>query len=367
MGGAAPLIGAQSNTLAEMKNEIENSRDQITYGENRKREVLSKIFHIHRSIKKIADEKGQLNDRMFSTTSRAQKAAQQISYLESILLRQRILLQQRLRTLYKLQGQSYLRVLFSANSPQDLERNVRFLSIISGRDYEMIKEYGVNLERLKTEKGNLSRQVKELLVVRKKIGVNEKQLLEERRKKSDLVSEIEKEKNWYVGQIKRIREKARGLEMDEESLLSQSLFFEQKGQLIWPVQQAVSKGFGLAQEAQSAMKINHKGLQFSSDSSGESPVRSVFSGRVSFSGEIGDYGHVVIIDHKDHYYSVYGNLSKVVIAVNQNVELSQVLGSVTDRGLYFEIRHFSQPENPQEWLRQTDEKIISKNQLFNEG
>lgn len=83
-------------------------------------------------------------------------------------------------------------------------------------------------------------------------------------------------------------------------------------------------------------------------------VRSVYPGRVAFSARYGDYGRIVIVDHGEHYYSVYGNLGTVDVKVGDEVSSSARLGTVGDEGagsmLYFEIRKGSETLDPRPWL-----------------
>ena len=87
-----------------------------------------------------------------------------------------------------------------------------------------------------------------------------------------------------------------------------------------------------------------------------SKVRSVYSGNAIFAGEIPGYGNSVIVDHGDHYYSVYSHLHSIDIEQGLQIEANQVIGksgssgSEYGDGLYFEIRHFSEPADPKNWL-----------------
>lgn len=367
IGAASPApAGIPPAAVEEMKKEFQQSRTHISESESRKREVLSRIFHINRNIKKIAEEKGTLNYHMVTAKANAKDTAKKIVELEKSIEDQRNGLRRRLRMLFKIQGQGYLRALFSSASPQALERNIRFLSLITKKDYELIKVYRETRDRLIATRHELQDRVRELVAVQTKIGKSEKNLIAEQNEKAALVAEIEKEKEWYLGRIRAIREKTRDLELNAESLLSRSLFFERRGQLAWPVNQPVAQGFGVLELGEHGTKMNHKGLQFAAPAE-ELPVQAVFAGRIGFVGEIEGYGRVVIVDHKDHYYTVYGHLDGVAVSLNQKVESLQRIGRVKSRGLYFEIRHFSQPEDPAEWLSENEIKISSKEQTINEG
>jgi septal ring factor EnvC (AmiA/AmiB activator) len=86
----------------------------------------------------------------------------------------------------------------------------------------------------------------------------------------------------------------------------------------------------------------------------ETPVRSVFPGRVAFADSFGDYGRAVIVDHGDGYYTVSANLAEVDVRVGDSVSTGTRLGSVGQHRngwlLYFEIRLGTQTLDPAEWF-----------------
>jgi septal ring factor EnvC (AmiA/AmiB activator) len=84
-------------------------------------------------------------------------------------------------------------------------------------------------------------------------------------------------------------------------------------------------------------------------------VRSVAAGRVSYADRYDDYGLTVILDHGDHYYSVYASLGSNDVHVGDAVNAGARLGTVgsTDGSppkLYFELRHNASSLDPAPWL-----------------
>jgi len=85
------------------------------------------------------------------------------------------------------------------------------------------------------------------------------------------------------------------------------------------------------------------------------PVRSVAAGRVAFADSYDDHGITVILDHGDHYYSVYSNLGAADVRVGESVVSGGrigVVGAGNGRGaaLYFELRHNAATVDPSPWL-----------------
>ena len=85
------------------------------------------------------------------------------------------------------------------------------------------------------------------------------------------------------------------------------------------------------------------------------PVRSVAAGRVAFADTYDDHGNTVILDHGDHYYSVYSNLGSAEVRTGESVSSGGRIGVVGlgnghGAALYFELRHNAATIDPSPWL-----------------
>ena len=84
-------------------------------------------------------------------------------------------------------------------------------------------------------------------------------------------------------------------------------------------------------------------------------VSSIASGTVSFAGELEGYGKVVVVDHGEHYISIYSGLSEISVAQSYAVNAGSKIGtsgSLPDgeEGLYLQIRYDGQAMNPLSWV-----------------
>lgn len=78
-------------------------------------------------------------------------------------------------------------------------------------------------------------------------------------------------------------------------------------------------------------------------------VYCIFDGDVVYKGSIRKYGNLIIVDHGDNYYSVYGGLMDVLVEEGDQVYANELLGS--SLRLYFDIRHGRESLDPASWLR----------------
>ncbi len=82
-------------------------------------------------------------------------------------------------------------------------------------------------------------------------------------------------------------------------------------------------------------------------------VRSVAPGRVAFADRYEEYGLTVIVDHGDHYYSVYANLGGIDVKSGEVLTSGGRLGTAGgERGpiVHFELRHNAASMDPSPWL-----------------
>lgn len=83
-------------------------------------------------------------------------------------------------------------------------------------------------------------------------------------------------------------------------------------------------------------------------------ARSVSPGKVAFADEYDDYGITVILDHGEHYYTVYANLAAADVRVGDSLPTGERIGKVAPSGtqavLYFEIRRGTEWLDPSAWL-----------------
>ncbi len=138
-------------------------------------------------------------------------------------------------------------------------------------------------------------------------------------------------------------------------------FHFSKGKLNWPVSGVIDNSFGQSTEN----SLHSRGI-FIQVVAG-SPVSSISHGRVVYADWLRGYGLIVIIDHSDHYLSLYGHNQVLYKQVGDWVKTGEIIAATGDSGglghsgLYFEIRRRGIPLNPSKWCRKFTKKTLSSN------
>ncbi|MCO5143737.1 MAG: peptidoglycan DD-metalloendopeptidase family protein [Oligoflexia bacterium] len=127
-------------------------------------------------------------------------------------------------------------------------------------------------------------------------------------------------------------------------------FFKRKGGLRYPIQGKIVNQFGKKYDEKTNLYTFHKGIDFSAQPN--SRVYAVGSGKVVFSGKIGGYGNLVIIDHGEQYFSLVGQLDEIYKKEGDSVYEGELVGLSNREGkdVYFEIRQRHVAVNPVPWF-----------------
>jgi lipoprotein NlpD len=128
-----------------------------------------------------------------------------------------------------------------------------------------------------------------------------------------------------------------------------SLHFDRK-RFIWPVRGRVVSRFGIQPNG-----MYYNGITIVA---GEGmPVVAAAGGTVIFSGPLKDYGETIIIQHEDHYATVYTRLGQRKVKLDDRVKQADPIGHLgkgeekrSGARLTFEIRYRSKARNPMFFL-----------------
>ena len=86
------------------------------------------------------------------------------------------------------------------------------------------------------------------------------------------------------------------------------------------------------------------------------PVRALAPATVAWSGWLGGYGNLVVLDQGDGYHTIYAHLAEVLRPVGAHLFPGEVVGTVGDTGslkgayLYFEVRRRGLAVDPMPWV-----------------
>jgi septal ring factor EnvC (AmiA/AmiB activator) len=128
-----------------------------------------------------------------------------------------------------------------------------------------------------------------------------------------------------------------------------------RGQLPWPIEGRIVAGFGRQVHPRFGTETHRTGIDIEADEG--ALIRAVHAGVVLYRGWLKGYGNLIVLDHGDGFYTLYGHASEVLVDEGDRVRTGQGIARVGETGslagprLYFEVRYQGRPEDPRDWLR----------------
>lgn len=89
-------------------------------------------------------------------------------------------------------------------------------------------------------------------------------------------------------------------------------------------------------------------------------IKTMHDGRVIYSGQFREYGHLVILEHQTGAHSLYAGFGKALVDVGDYVNSGDLLGFLPveeEPTLYYEVRINNIGQNPKKWLSKDLNKV----------
>lgn len=123
----------------------------------------------------------------------------------------------------------------------------------------------------------------------------------------------------------------------------------------FPFQGAITSTFGHRENPFDGVGVEtHKGLDIRGPMG--APVQAMANGVVIFAGPRGGFGNCIMIKHANGFETLYGHLSKIVVANGQQIKIGDQIGKIGSTGrstgphLHYEVHKDGQRINPQTFL-----------------
>lgn len=289
------------------------------------------------------------NEQLDLTVKRLRAVEAQIAAARPVLLA-------RARALYKLGELSYLRLLLSVDRPSDIFRGYRLVTQLARRDNERFQAFRADLAAQAATRTELEQRTQQALALRVEVERARRSLDAERRRKTQLLTQMVERKETHAQYVLELREAEErlgrlieGLETADVALPVAAF----RGTLPWPLAGKVKVPFGRRRDPKFDTYTLHNGIEI--EAAAETPVLAVHEGNVVFADRFRGYGLMVVLDHGNKHHTLYAHLSEIEVQPGQRVIAGTALGGagggLEGSGVYFEVRFQGKPEDPLDWLR----------------
>lgn len=361
-----PLVGAED--IFDVAEEYNRKKSELTELEVNRRKAMAEVYRIDKETQKLVIEKSKLDEKKAKFDHDLNQASLEIVQIEEKIQKMMPDLLRRFDLAEKINDVPWLYALLSSQSVGELEQFVDRTQIVNQKQSAEFQDF-VNLHaELKEQKIQLSKTAQEILRLKKNMLVEEKKIAANQLQKKKHLKRVEKFLNVKQETLFDLKKKGQALGQQEEfkdlDILFDMGFFDQRGKLPLPVKGSLVQKFGLNKWlSYDLVKLLHKGHFYKTTV--PQKVQSVAAGRVQFSGSVSGFGKVIILDHGGRYYTTYGNLKSSDVQMGLVIEEKQKIGETgaehlqMGQGLYFEVRHFSEPQDPSQWLKSDNGQLAT--------
>jgi septal ring factor EnvC (AmiA/AmiB activator) len=341
--------------IARLRTRLDDLRTQTRSAEHDLEEADLELGIRTNELQLAMNMQSQLEEQRRATES-------EIAAIAPRIARKKDFLRKRLAALYRLGGLSYVRLLLSIDDRRDPVQAISMLSFLVSRDARAVTRFQAEREQLRARTIELSDREQKVAAARRIVEQRQRAVAAARADKERTLRSLRNQGSESEQKLAELEEKAKRLEHLLDVLSRQNGaaaaatdIRSVQGALAWPVQGKIIEHFGKQVNAKFSTVTFSNGLKIAAAPGAE--VRSVFAGTVLFSQWFKGYGNLVILDHGNRVFSLYGNLKSPAVALGDRIGAGQALAGVGESEdahsgyLYFEIRQDNKPEDPQKWLR----------------
>jgi murein hydrolase activator len=259
--------------------------------------------------------------------------------------------------LYKLGRFGYWRMLLDVDSLRELGHVYRTAAALGHIDRDRLQQHRKNVAALQDERTRLRQRSAELLELQEQAAAARAAVERAVVAHTTLVKSIDARRDLNT-QLSTELQQARDRLQSEVSRMQAGSSAPAglpirpfRGALPWP-----AEGIPLVRAHHGAAATTRNGIELSLAAG--APVKAVHEGTVAFADHFTGYGNLVIIDHGDNSFSLYGNLQALAVHKGDRVNTGSTVGSsgrdtAGNPSLYFELRIAGQPVDPLQWLKRS--------------
>ncbi len=373
-GAQDSLETAKRIELDRIQREVQEHRKAAERLRGQEKKELVKLKRAERELSTTRKRLRALQSRRSTLDRELDVTRANLGRSVASLGSQRERLARRLRGLYKFSAGRELEFLLSTRSFAQLLTRWDFLVMVAEQDRVMLEGIQTEKERVEASQLRLERNLTEVQKNALRTTRENQRLAGLRQERQQSVRVIQTQRQAYEAAAAELEKTARAIQRllaqlerkrREESDKARTEgrvpqpytgnFAQGQGRLAWPVRGKVIGRFGPEVHPKWGTRIQNNGVDI--EVSIGTAVRSVARGRVDYvSEDFGTYGEMIILNHGDGYYTLYGHLSSIAVAVGQEVQSGQTIAQSGDSGslkgpiLHFEVRKGGASLDPESWL-----------------
>ena len=259
--------------------------------------------------------------------------------------------------MYKLGRFGYWRMLLDVDSLRELGRAYRTASALGHIDRDRLEQHRKNVAALDAERTKLRQRANELAELHQQADAARAAVDRAVVARATLVKSIDARRDLNA-QLAGELQQARDHLQSEFSRRRHGTGVPAglpirpfRGALPWP-----ADGIPLYRTHRGGAATTRSGIELSLPPG--ATVKAVHEGTIAYADQFSGYGNLVIVDHGDNAFSLYGNLESMAVHKGDHVTAGSTVGTsgrdpAGNPSLYFELRIDGQPVDPLQWLKRS--------------
>jgi septal ring factor EnvC (AmiA/AmiB activator) len=340
----------------DIQKQVALKQNKLMNIEVKQEALLRDLVAINRKIKSQTTKMADVQKEVEIINAEIDRQRLEIRTMSKQLVESKKRLTTKIKAISKIKSGNLLQVALVHSNLVDIEKSVKMMGIIASYDVQFINDYY-------EKKLELGRNIKNLnsrseVLKKKEAHLTEQKLILEKDSASRVawLEQVKKTKMFTETEIVKMRKNKNNSEFEDLGvfdIFSKETIVKNKGTLQAPMQGEISQSYGV--NVSDSVIVNNSGVFLAS--ANIQGIKALFNAEVVYSGAIDGLGNVVVLNHGDNYYSVYGNLNRISVKTKQIVRTGQVIAQSDfsplfgSNGLYFEMRHYTQALNPRDWIR----------------
>ena len=368
---AAPLAAPAPASPDQARREVEAARARARLAAlqkeaaalaARERTVLGELRALELARATRQAELARAEAELALVQADLEATTRRVEDLEARLVAERPAINDRLVALYKAGDLAAPWRWADAVTLQDAARAQRLLAAVAAEDRTRLLAYQGSVQRLTNDKQRLATRLREAADWRAQAATARDAAARAAADHATLLRSISERQDLAERLAGELRQAARALDTTVSGLPAVAAPASRavlpvrafRGELGWPAAGPLVSRFGREPQSRFGTGIVRNGIEIGAPA--QSPVTAVHAGRVAFADQFTGFGRLVIVEHGQGVFSLYGHLDTLSVARGTQLDGGAVLGTSgrTPGGreaVYFELRIDGRPVDPLQWLK----------------
>ncbi len=358
---AADDLAKKQSEYQRIQKEIQQLEQKINSNNKATQTVTSEINRLDKEISQAEDQLRYLENRLNTTQAELKATRQELTKTENNLAQREDMLKTRIRALYERGPVSYLEVLLDAHSFSDLINRMGLLKQVVRQDVAIVDTIKIEREEIVERQLYLESREQEVQVLVNETDRNRTQLASRKADRASYMQKLTSDSASYEAALSKLEQTERELErLIREAQANNPGGVVGTGTYTWPSPgyKKINSPYGW--RTLLGKRSFHAGVDIGSPMGAK--IVAVDNGTVLYSGWLGDYGQVVIIDHGKNaagksISTVYAHCSVLLVKTNDRVIKGQQISKAGSTGfstgphLHFEYRIDGAKVNPLDYVK----------------